>query len=133
MTEQALPLSRRIAAALFALFAAGFVVSAIAHLSGAEAGPADRASLVLGYAVSPVPFLVVGARACLGATLSTYRAWMAAFGLLVLGWMVASVATLLSIDADHSSTVVLHAMAAAAGALPVFVLRDLGRRRDRVA
>ena len=76
-----------------------------------------------------MPFLVVGALACLMVRPGTYRTWMAAFGALVLLWMVGGVVALVGVGGDDAVVVFLHLAVAAAGAVPVFLVRGVARQR----
>jgi hypothetical protein len=118
----------QIGATLFGLFALGFVVATLVHL-GHDGGGLDDPAMVLAYAASPVPFLVVGALACLMVRPETYRTWMAAFGALVLLWMVGGVVAMVGVGGDDAVVVFLHLAVAAAGATTVFLVRGVARQR----
>lgn len=118
----------QIGAALFGLFALGFVTATLVHL-GHERDDLHDPLMVLGYAASPIPFLVVGALACLRVRPSSYRAWMAAFAILVLLWMVAGVVALAGVGGEGAFIVFFHLAAAAAGATMVVLIRGAARQR----
>ena len=118
----------QIGATLFAVFAVGFVVATLVHL-GHDGGGLDDPMMVLAYAASPVPFLVVGALACLRVQPETYRTWMAAYGVLVVLWMGGGVVARVGVGGEEAFVVFFHLASAGAGATGVLLVRGVARQR----